>query len=145
MKFSTSAALVLSGLIALASPAVAEAPSGIAVTQAWSRPTPPGAPTAVGYLTVTNHGRDADRLLSADSPAAGAVSQHQMSMTGGIMRMRPVTGGLEIAAGASVSLDPNGDHLMFEGVKRPFRTGDQVPAVLHFQHAGAVRVGFVVR
>jgi len=142
MKFSTCAALAL---IAMTAPAVADAPAGIVATEAWSRPTPPGAPTGVGYLTLTNHGRNADRLVSVNSPVAGAVSLHQMSMAGGIMRMRPVTGGLVIPPGGSVSLDPNGDHLMFEGLKRSFRRGDQVPTVLHFQHAGAVRVRFVVR
>ena len=123
----------------------AHAAGVIAATGAWSRPTPPGAPTAVGYLTLTNHGRAPDRLMSEDSPAAGTVSLHQMSMDGGIMRMRPVTGGLEIAPGASVTLDPNGDHLMFEGLKRPFKSGDAVPVVLHFQHAGKVAVALVVR
>ncbi len=117
----------------------------LSVDHAWSRPTPPGAPTAVGYLTLTNHGHASDRLMSEDSPAAGSVSLHQMSMDGGIMRMRPVTDGLAVAPGASVSLDPNGDHLMFEGLKRPFKSGDQVPVVLHFQHAGAVRVMMAVR
>lgn len=124
---------------------VPAAAATLSVDNAWSRPTPPGAPTAVGYLTLTNHGHAPDRLIGEDSPAAGAVSLHQMSMDGGIMRMRPVTGGLAIAPGASVSLDPNGDHLMFEGLKRPFKSGDQVPVMLHFQHAGAVRVMMAVR
>jgi len=117
----------------------------LSIDHAWSRPTPPGAPTAVGYLTLTNHGHAPDRLMSEDSPAAGTVSLHQMSMAGGIMRMRPVTGGLEIAPGASVTLDPNGDHLMFEGLKRPFKSGSKVQVALHFQHAGLVRVMVVVR
>ena len=140
---SFAIATLLAALFAVAG-VQAGAPA-LVVAGAWSRATPPGAPTAVGYMTITNHGRQADRLISADSPAAGALSLHQMSMTGGIMRMRPVAGGLEIAPGASVTLDPNGDHLMFEGLKRPFKSGEQVPAVLHFQHAGAVRVRFVVR
>ncbi len=122
----------------------AQAKDGVTVAGAWSRPTPPGAPTAVGYLTVFNHGRQPDRLLSAESPAAASVTLHSMSMTGGIMRMRPVVGGLEIAPGASLSLDPNGDHLMFEGLKHAFKAGDQTPVVLHFQHAGAVKVRFAV-
>ena len=136
----------LATLLALAwSPALADRPGDITVSAAWSRATPIDAPTAVGYLTVSNHGEKPDRLLSADSPVAGQVSLHQMSMTGGVMRMRPMVGGLEIAPGATISLNPNGDHLMFEGLKRPFRPGELVPIVLHFQHAGAVRVGVTVR
>jgi len=135
----------LLALTALGLAPAAQAAGVIAVTAAWSRPTPPGAPTAVGYLTITNHGHAPDRLMSEDSPAAGTVSLHQMSMAGGIMRMRPVAGGLDVAPGAPVTLDPNGDHLMFEGLKRPFKSGDQVPLTLHFQHAGVVRVLLVVR
>jgi len=136
---------LLAVLTSLSLTPAAQAADTIAVSGAWSRPTPPGAPTAVGYLTIANHGHAPDRLLSEDSPAAGMVSLHQMSMAGGIMRMRPVTGGLEIAPGASVTLDPNGDHLMFEGLKRPFKSGSKVQVALHFQHAGLVRVMVVVR
>jgi periplasmic copper chaperone A len=136
---------VIAALALLALAPAAWAGGHVVVTDAWSRATPAGAPTAVGYLTIANRGATPDRLMSVDSPAAATVSVHQMSMAGGIMRMRPVIGGLEVAPGGSVSLDPNGDHLMFEGLKRPFKAGEQVPVVLRFQHAGAVRIVFVVR
>jgi copper(I)-binding protein len=116
----------------------------LTVSHAWVRPTPPGAPTAAGYLTVANHGGAPDRLLSADSPAAASLTLHLMSDTGGIMRMRAVTEGAAIAPGATLSLDPNGYHLMFEGLKAPFKPGDHIPAVLHFAHAGALRISFDV-
>jgi len=143
-RFSRALPTILA-LAVFATAPVAWSAGRVVVTGAWSRPTPPGAPTAVGYLTIANQGHAPDRLMSADSPATGTLSLHQMSMAGGIMRMRPMVGGLAIAPGATVTLDPNGDHLMFEGLKRAFKSGDQVPAVLHFQHAGAVRVRFVVR
>ena len=42
----------------------------LTITQAWSRATPPGAATAAGYLTITNHGTTNDRLVSVISSAA---------------------------------------------------------------------------
>ncbi len=117
----------------------------IQVTQAWSRPTPPAAPTAVGYLTVENHGRRPDRLVRLSSPAADQVRVHAMSMTGGVMRMRPVEGGLDIPAGGQVTLDAHGDHLMFEGLKHPFKRGGHIPVTLVFEHAGSVRVSLAVQ
>jgi len=141
----TRLSFLLSALAALAMPPAAYAAGSITVRGAWGRATPPGAPTAVAYLTITNHGHMPDRLISLDSPAAQTVSLHQMSMAGGIMRMRPVAGGLAIPPGASVTLDPNGDHLMFEGLKRPFKAGDRIAVVMRFQHAGAVGVKVVVR
>jgi len=139
-------AIVLAMLSVLTGrPTLARPHEDITVIGPWSRATPVGAPTAVGYLVIVNHGTRSNRLIGVESPAAGHVSLHQMSMAGGIMRMRPIVGGLEIAPGATVSLDPNSDHLMFEALKRPFRSGDQIPAVLHFENGEAVRAVFVVR
>ena len=144
MRSIAIAALAI--LCALAGdPALAARRGHIDVTSPWSRATPVGAPTAVGFVELSNHGALPDRLIAADSPAAHHTSLHQMSMTGGIMRMRPVVGGLDIAPGETLSLNPSGDHLMFEGLKRPFRAGDRIPAVLLFKRAGTVRVEFLVR
>jgi copper(I)-binding protein len=110
----------------------------------WSRPTPPGAPTAAGYLTVTNTGQTPDRLLGGSSPLADKIDVHDMSMTGGIMRMRPVEGGLVIPAGQTVKLEPGGFHLMIAGPKQTFKVGDHIPATLRFEHAGELKVEFYV-
>jgi copper(I)-binding protein len=110
----------------------------------WIRATPNAAPTAAGYLTVTNRGRNADRLLGGSSPLAQAIEPHTMSMTGGVMRMRLAEGGLEIAPGATLTLAPGGDHLMLIGPKHPLRAGEHVPATLRFARAGAAKVDFVV-
>ena len=67
-----------------------------------------------------------------------------MTMAGGIMRMRPVPGGLPIPPGQTVKLQPDGYHLMLIGPKRPFKVGDHIPATLRFQRAGAVNVDFEV-
>jgi copper(I)-binding protein len=110
----------------------------------WTRPTPGGAPTAAGYLTVTNHGAAPDRLLGGVSPLAKSIEPHTMSMSGGVMRMRMLPG-YDIAPGATLTLAPMGDHLMFVGLKRPFKAGERVPATLRFARAGAVKVEFVVQ
>ena len=134
-------ALILA--LGLACPALAKA-GPIAIEHGWSRPTPPGAPTAVGYLTIVNRGGAPDRLLRLDSLAANSVSVHAMSMAGGVMRMRRVEGGLAVPAGGRVALDPTGLHLMFEGLKRPFKAGDRIPVTLVFQRAGPVHTDLKV-
>lgn len=114
------------------------------LTHLWVRATPNAAPTAAGYLTVTNRGRTADRLLGGATPEAGAIEPHLMSMTGGIMRMRMASEGFEIGPGASLTLSPGGSHLMLIGPKHRFNPGDRLPATLRFAHAGSVKVEFVV-
>ena len=67
-----------------------------------------------------------------------------MSMTGGVMRMRPVAGGLAIGAGRTVRFAEGGYHLMFISPKRPLKSGQTVAATLRFEHAGPVVVAFKV-
>jgi copper(I)-binding protein len=135
--------------IVLASPHVASARDyevgTLRIGDPWIRATPNAAPTAAGYLTVTNHGRTADRLLGGRSPLAQAIEPHTMSMSGGVMRMRLAEGGFEIAPGATLTLAPGGNHLMLVGPRRPLKPGDQVPATLRFSRAGEVKVQFEVR
>jgi copper(I)-binding protein len=110
------------------------------IVHPWSRPTPPSAMTAVGYLTVVNTGSAPDRLVAGSTPAAGALEIHQSSDTGGVMRMRAVAGGVSIPAGGTVTFGPDGYHLMLVGPKRPFKAGDHVPVSLVFEHAGTVKL-----
>ena len=138
---------VLAGL-GLSAPALARdhPASAIRVSDAWCPPTPPGAPTAAGYLTVSNQGREADRLLGGSSPVAAQVQLHSMTTQGQVMRMRPVTEGLAIPPGATTRIQLGGGlHLMLIGLKRPLKAGEHAPVTLNFAKAGPVRVDFVVR
>ncbi len=106
----------------------------------WARATPPTAPSGGGFLTVTNTGTTADRLVSATSPAAGQVQIHEMKMDGTIMRMRELENGLEIPPGATVALAPGGLHLMMMGLKAPLKEATRVPVTLVFEKAGKIDV-----
>lgn len=117
----------------------------LAITQAWSRATPNGAPVAGGYLRISNNGTSPDRLLSGTTPMGTSVEVHEMAMKDGIMTMRPLAGGLEIAAGASVELKPGGYHLMIMGLKSALREGDHLPLTLTFEKAGQVTLDLNVR
>jgi copper(I)-binding protein len=104
----------------------------------WTRATPPGAPTAGGYLTVTNNGSEADRLISATTPLAEKTELHMMETKDGVMTMHPVEGGIEVPAGGSVTLAPGGLHLMFIGIMQPLAEGGQMPVTLTFEKAGSI-------
>lgn len=141
----------LLALIALAFVAACSAQGGVTtgatiqVKNAWIRTPPPGAPTAAGYVTLTNRSIASDRLTGAYTTAAANVALHEMEQQGGVMRMRPIPGGLAIGASATVSLEPNGRHLMLIGLKHPLKAGEHVRIVLQFQRAGDVPADFVVR
>jgi hypothetical protein len=126
--------------------AAAAAQAGtIEIRDAWIRATPPGAATAAGYATIVNHGVSTDRLTGGHTSVAASVEPHQMSMAGGVMRMRPIPGGLAVGASATVKLAPNGDHLMLIGLKRPLKAGEHVRVTLDFSRGGPVTADFAVR
>jgi copper(I)-binding protein len=119
--------------------------AALEVRDGWAAPTPGGVDVSAGYLTIVNAAGREDRLLGATSPRAARVEVHEMSMDGGVMRMRAVEGGLVIPAGATVMLGPGGQHLMFYGVSQPFAAGERIPVTLRFAQAGDVAVELPVR
>jgi copper(I)-binding protein len=117
----------------------------LVIATPWARATPKGAPVAGGYLSITNNGSEPDRLIGGSFAAAGHLEVHEMSMDNGVMRMRPVRGGLEIKPGQTVELRPGGYHLMFMGLKQQLKPGDTVKGTLDFAKAGKVEVAYPVR
>ena len=110
----------------------------------WARATPKGATIGGGYLKITNTGAAPDRLVGGSSQIAGKLEVHEMSMSGGVMKMRPVSGGLEIRPGDTVELKPGGLHIMFVGLKQQLQQGQHFKATLQFEKAGNVDVDFSV-
>lgn len=114
------------------------------IAHPWTRETAPNQKVGGGFMKITNRGVAADRLIAATSPAATEVQIHTMSMDGGVMRMRQLGDGIAIPAGGTVSLQPGGFHIMFIGLKKPFKQGAVIPAELRFEKAGKVKVQFAV-
>jgi periplasmic copper chaperone A len=110
----------------------------------WSRATPKGAKVGAGYLVIENRGSTADRFVSVSAEFAGRTELHEMAVTDGVMRMRPLASGVEIAPGMTAKFEPGGLHVMFLDLKRPLEKGERVKATLNFEKAGAVEVVFVV-
>jgi copper(I)-binding protein len=107
------------------------------LTDMWTRATPPGAPTAAGYLTVTNTGSAPDRLIAVSTPLAARGEVHQMAVTDGVMTMTPVEG-IDIPPGETVTLAPGGLHLMFVGMSESLTAGGVMPVTLTFEVGGAI-------
>jgi copper(I)-binding protein len=63
-----------------------------------------------------------------------------MTMSDGVMKMRPVEGGLAIEPGKTVKLAPGGYHLMMMDLKNPLKQGEKLPITLQFEKAGKVAV-----
>ena len=116
----------------------------LAVTNAWSRSTPPGVTVGVAYLTLKNDTGKSDRLLNITTPVASKVQVHRTEILDGMARMREVAV-LHVDAGQTVEFAPNGMHLMLMGLKQPLAAGRTFEIELLFEVAGPRKVKVAVR
>jgi copper(I)-binding protein len=129
---------LLGGVLVLAG-AAAGAQTAPKVEAAWARPTVAGQAGGGAFLRITG-GSTPDRLLSASAGVAREVELHTMEMEGNVMRMRPISGGIEVPAGKTVELKPGGSHVMLLGLTQTLKSGARFPMTLRFEKAGEVKV-----
>jgi len=103
------------------------------VKDAWVRATVPGQKVAGAYLEIRS--RSAARLVGVRSPVAKSAEIHSMSNDGGVMKMRHLDA-LDLPAGQSVRLEPNGNHIMLFDIKQPLEAGARVPLTLIIEQKG---------
>jgi hypothetical protein len=114
-------ALVLAMTVSLA------AQAQVTVKDAWVRATVPQQ-KATGAFMQLQSVQDV-KVISAQSPVAGVVEVHEMSMDGGVMKMRAIPS-LALPAGKAVELKPGGYHVMLMDLKGQVKDGDTVPVTL---------------
>lgn len=141
-RFICTAALA----VMLASPALAAdyTAGSLKISTPWARATPKGAQVGGGFMTITNTGKASDRLIGGASGISNSFEVHEMSMDGGIMKMRMLKDGLEIKPGETVTLKPGSYHVMFIGLKDQLKQGDVFKTTLEFAKAGKVEVEFKI-
>jgi periplasmic copper chaperone A len=117
----------------------------LVIDHPWSRATPKSANVAGGYVKITNTGSTPDRLVGGSADVAKKFEVHEMSMDGGVMKMRELKDGLEIPAGKTVELKPGSYHIMMVNLSHPLAAGEKVKGSLTFEKAGKVDVEFAVQ
>ena len=108
----------------------------VTVKDAWVRASVQGQSATGAFMSIT--ATDTTRLMGGVSPVAGVVEVHEMKMDGGVMKMRAVEGGLEIAAGKTVELKSGGYHVMLMDLKAALPKASTVPLTLVFKDAKGV-------
>ena len=143
-RFHRATMALIAALIVNPASALEYKAGSIAIKDPWTRATPKGSEVAGGYMTLTNTGSEPDRLIGGSNAVARKFEIHEMSMDGGVMKMRMLPRGIEIKPGQTVELKPGSYHLMFIGLTRPFEQGKRVRGTLQFEKAGAVEVEYAV-
>ncbi len=115
----------------------------LVISHAWTRARR-GGQGRRRLLTIENKGAAADRLVSGETPAAGKLEIHEMSVSDGVMKMRPITVASR-SRRARGEARAGGYHLMLIDLKKPLKAGDKVPVTLNFEKAGKVTVSLGVQ
>lgn len=106
------------------------------------QPATPGTGSPINtaaFLSISNSGTEADRLLRVESNLAETVELHLSEMKDGVMMMRPVEG-IDLPAGATVELKPGGYHIMLINLKQELKPLEKYPLTLVFEKAGSLTI-----
>lgn len=114
-------------------------PNGIAISNAWVRPTLTADGTTAAYMLIKNYTAQDDELLSASSNVAARIELHETMQMNGMLSMESRRT-LAVPAHGQLALSPGGAHMMLLGVKQELKPGDQVPLLLYFEHAPTIAV-----
>ena len=117
----------LAALLALPAAAHEYTAGALTVDHPMAFETPKTARVGGGYLTITNGGDSADRLVSISAEGFDEVSLHETTTDDmGVARMSHIDG-LDLPAGETVTLKPGGLHIMFMGLDGdPFEEGEEI-------------------
>jgi copper(I)-binding protein len=133
---------VFLGLATWALGAAVAGPAALDVQGAWVRQVP-GSDVAAAYMTLRNTGARPVTVIGVQCPLAESAMIHETKVEGGLSKMRPQSA-LAVPPGQSVTLAPDGRHVMLMGV-RPLTVGQSVPLVLKLDDGSSVRVNAAVR
>ena len=111
--------------------------AAVEVRDAWVRFAVKGQSGTGAFMKLT--APSGARLVGASTPAAGVAEVHEMKMEGDTMKMRAVTGGLELPPRQTVELKPSGLHVMLMDLKQPIAKGGSIPLTLRFEDAKGVK------
>lgn len=102
------------------------------VDDAWVRATVAGQPASGAFMHITSS--TDSKLIEVKSPVAKTVQIHQSTMKNDVMSMKTVAS-IVLPAGKTVSIDPEGYHVMLIGLVEQIKEGQDVPLTLVVENA----------
>lgn len=101
----------------------------------WAPAAPATAPAIPGYMTIVNTGRSPDRIVAGSFVEARQFTINSAATPGTIV----------IPPGATVTLQPGGDHLQFSNLRGPIEPGMEVQSIVKFENAGPLVLKFTIQ
>ncbi|MFG2797880.1 copper chaperone PCu(A)C [Streptomyces pseudovenezuelae] len=137
--------VALAGLTTWAGTGRAGSPARVSVTGGRVLLPSAGVQETAAFFRVTNRGGSGDRLIRVTSPAApGGITLARHRMNEGNGAYRTGIDSVEIPAGGSLAMSPQGVDLTVPATAGEWSSGDLVPFTLEFRRSGRVKVLAVV-
>jgi copper(I)-binding protein len=110
------------------------------VSHAWTEEVGATSHAIEVYLTITNQGEEADRLVAVESEfTQPGIFQAPVLGEDGTLKVREVEQ-IEIGAGQQITFQPGGLHIVLNDVKQSLMAGDHFHLDLTFAKAGEVEI-----
>jgi len=116
----------------------------IIARDAWIREAPPVSRVLAGYVELINNGDKNVQLVSVTSKHFNKVELHQTILKNGVSKMQQQQS-IDIPAGSSIELKPEGMHMMLFNPVSPLKAGHHVQLELYFNSKKKQVVEFSVR
>ncbi|QMT32122.1 copper chaperone PCu(A)C [Alysiella filiformis] len=138
-KWTCAIATILLAQMALA--------KGVAVRDAFARPTVAGIQQGGAFMQLTNTDPTDHVLIGASvsKKVAAYTELHTHINENGVMKMRQVKDGIVLPAGQTVALQAGGYHIMFFDLKQPLTAGQSFNLKLKFKNGQSKNVKVQVK
>ncbi len=125
MKLTYRITALILGLLCSAVVFAGTAADAITVVDPYVPALPPGQPNSLAYMGLTNSSDQDIELVAAESAASKVVELHTHVMQDGMLNMIAIDK-IDLPAGKTVKLEPNGLHIMLIGLVKDLKDGDKV-------------------
>ena len=144
MKLHYRIAVLALALLCSAAVVAGTAADAVTVSDPYVRAMPPGQPTSLAFMGITNNSDQDIALLDAESTIAKKAELHTHTMKNGMLHMRKVDK-VALPAGKTVMLETGGLHVMLVGLKQDLKPGDVVSITLVFADGSRKQLDVPVR
>jgi periplasmic copper chaperone A len=144
MKLSYYFTALILGLFCSSQVLAGTAADDISISDPYVRAMPPGQPTSLAFMGITNNSGQDHVLVDAEGTVAKMVELHTHTMKDDMMHMHKVEK-VDLPAGKKVMLESGGLHVMLMGLKQDLKPGDSVALNLVFEDGSKKKLEVPVR
>ena len=144
MKITYRISALIMGLLCSAAVFAGTAADAVTVADPYIPALPPGQPNSLAYMGLTNSSDQNIELVAAEGGVSKAVELHTHVMEDGMMKMIKIPK-IDLPAGKTVMLEPNGLHIMLIGLNKDLKDGDKAALTLVFKDGSKKVVDVPVR